>query len=66
MRVHRHHDVQPPIDIAIIDRLVDEAAADLMQEAGFPPGVFNVVQGDKEAVDALLAELTHLWEQRNR
>jgi malonate-semialdehyde dehydrogenase (acetylating)/methylmalonate-semialdehyde dehydrogenase len=28
--------------------------ADLMREAGFPPGVFNVVQGDKEAVDALL------------
>jgi malonate-semialdehyde dehydrogenase (acetylating)/methylmalonate-semialdehyde dehydrogenase len=30
-------------------------AAELMREAGFPPGVFNVVQGDKEAVDALLA-----------
>ena len=29
--------------------------ADLMLEAGFPPGVFNVVQGDKLAVDALLA-----------
>ncbi|WP_151703630.1 CoA-acylating methylmalonate-semialdehyde dehydrogenase [Nitrincola alkalilacustris] len=29
--------------------------ADLMKEAGFPDGVFNVVQGDKEAVDALLA-----------
>lgn len=28
--------------------------AELMKEAGFPPGVFNVVQGDKEAVDALL------------
>ncbi len=28
--------------------------ADLMQEAGFPDGVFNVVQGDKVAVDALL------------
>ncbi len=28
--------------------------ADLMKEAGFPAGVFNVVQGDKEAVDALL------------
>jgi hypothetical protein len=24
-------------------------------EAGLPDGVFNVVQGDKEAVDALLA-----------
>jgi len=28
---------------------------DLMKQAGFPDGVFNVVQGDKEAVDALLA-----------
>ncbi|MFK7836918.1 MAG: CoA-acylating methylmalonate-semialdehyde dehydrogenase [Sulfitobacter sp.] len=29
--------------------------AALMKEAGFPDGVFNVVQGDKVAVDALLA-----------
>lgn len=29
--------------------------ADLMEEAGFPKGVFNVVQGDKDAVDALLS-----------
>lgn len=29
--------------------------AELMREAGFPKGVFNVVQGDKTAVDALLA-----------
>jgi malonate-semialdehyde dehydrogenase (acetylating)/methylmalonate-semialdehyde dehydrogenase len=28
--------------------------ADLWQRAGLPDGVFNVVQGDKEAVDALL------------
>ena len=28
--------------------------ADLMKEAGFPDGVFNVIQGDKEAVDAIL------------
>ncbi|WP_417794007.1 CoA-acylating methylmalonate-semialdehyde dehydrogenase [Terasakiella pusilla] len=28
--------------------------ADLMKEAGFPDGVFNVVQGDKVAVDALI------------
>ncbi len=29
--------------------------ADLLKQAGLPDGVFNVVQGDKEAVDALLA-----------
>ncbi len=28
--------------------------AKLMQEAGFPKGVFNIVQGDKVAVDAIL------------
>ncbi len=28
--------------------------ADLLQQAGLPDGVFNVVQGDKAAVDALL------------
>ena len=28
--------------------------ADLLKKAGLPDGVFNVVQGDKEAVDALL------------
>jgi malonate-semialdehyde dehydrogenase (acetylating)/methylmalonate-semialdehyde dehydrogenase len=27
---------------------------DLFQEAGFPPGVLNVVHGDKETVDAIL------------
>src|SRR5690348_16096952 len=29
--------------------------AELLLEAGLPPGVFNVVHGDKEAVDAILA-----------
>jgi len=28
--------------------------AELLQEAGLPPGVLNIVHGDKEAVDALL------------
>ena len=29
--------------------------ADMVQRAGFPDGVFNVVQGDREAVETLLA-----------
>ena len=29
--------------------------AELLDQAGLPPGVFNVVQGDKTAVDAILA-----------
>jgi malonate-semialdehyde dehydrogenase (acetylating)/methylmalonate-semialdehyde dehydrogenase len=37
-----------------LDPSVSLLIADLMQQAGFPDGVFNVVQGDKEAVDALL------------
>ncbi len=28
--------------------------ADMLSQAGLPPGVFNVVHGDKEAVDAIL------------
>ncbi|HKD47971.1 MAG TPA: CoA-acylating methylmalonate-semialdehyde dehydrogenase [Rhizomicrobium sp.] len=38
-----------------IDPTPSLIAAELMREAGFPKGVFNVVQGDKEAVDAILA-----------
>ncbi|HEX5268249.1 MAG TPA: CoA-acylating methylmalonate-semialdehyde dehydrogenase [Acidimicrobiales bacterium] len=30
--------------------------AELVQEAGIPDGVFNVVQGDREAVEAILAD----------
>jgi malonate-semialdehyde dehydrogenase (acetylating)/methylmalonate-semialdehyde dehydrogenase len=30
-------------------------AAELLRQAGLPDGVFNVIQGDKEAVDALIA-----------
>ena len=33
-----------------------QVLARLLAEAGLPPGVFNVVNGDREAVDALLAE----------
>ena len=36
------------------DPSVSLAIADLWQQAGLPDGVFNVVNGDKEAVDALL------------
>ena len=30
--------------------------AELLTEAGLPPGVFNVINGDREAVDALLTD----------
>ena len=30
--------------------------AELLSEAGLPPGVFNVVNGDREAVDTLLTD----------
>ena len=36
------------------DPSVSLLLADLLTQAGLPDGVFNVVQGDKEAVDALL------------
>ena len=37
-----------------IDPSVSLLMAELLSQAGLPDGVFNVVQGDKEAVDALL------------
>lgn len=37
------------------DPSVSLLLAELLTQAGLPAGVFNVVQGDKEAVDALLA-----------
>jgi malonate-semialdehyde dehydrogenase (acetylating)/methylmalonate-semialdehyde dehydrogenase len=37
-----------------IDPSASLLMAELLKEAGLPDGVFNVVQGDKEAVDALL------------
>ncbi len=36
------------------DPSVNLLAAELLAEAGLPDGVFNIVHGDKEAVDALL------------
>lgn len=35
------------------DPVVQMYLADLIQEAGFPPGVFNLVNGAKEAVEAI-------------
>jgi malonate-semialdehyde dehydrogenase (acetylating)/methylmalonate-semialdehyde dehydrogenase len=40
------------------DPSVSLLLAELRNEAGLPDGVFNVVQGDKEAVDALIANPT--------
>lgn len=37
------------------DPTVSQMAAELFADAGLPDGVFNVVHGDKESVDALLA-----------
>ena len=37
------------------DPSVSLLLADLLRQAGLPDGAFNVVQGDREAVDALLA-----------
>ena len=37
------------------DPSVSLLLADLLRQAGLPDGVFNVVQGDREAVEALLA-----------
>ena len=36
------------------DHAVPLMLGELMLEAGAPPGILNVVNGDKEAVDALL------------
>ncbi len=40
------------------DPSVSLLLAEMLQDAGLPDGVFNVVQGDKVAVDALLAHPT--------
>ena len=37
-----------------IDPSASLMIAELFKQAGLPDGVFNVVQGDKEAVDALI------------
>jgi malonate-semialdehyde dehydrogenase (acetylating)/methylmalonate-semialdehyde dehydrogenase len=38
------------------DPLASLLLGDLLKQAGVPDGVFNVVQGDKEAVDAILTD----------
>lgn len=38
-----------------LDPTAPMLTAELMSEAGFPDGVFNVVNGDKDAVDCLIA-----------
>ncbi|MDQ6880495.1 MAG: CoA-acylating methylmalonate-semialdehyde dehydrogenase [Pseudomonadota bacterium] len=38
-----------------LDPTASMMMAELLKQAGLPDGVFNVVQGDKDAVDALLA-----------
>jgi malonate-semialdehyde dehydrogenase (acetylating) / methylmalonate-semialdehyde dehydrogenase len=38
------------------DPSVSLLLADLLRQAGLPAGAFNVVQGDREAVDAILAD----------
>jgi malonate-semialdehyde dehydrogenase (acetylating)/methylmalonate-semialdehyde dehydrogenase len=42
------------------------AAGRLLKEAGLPDGVFNVVNGDKEAVDAILEHPGHQGGQLRR
>jgi malonate-semialdehyde dehydrogenase (acetylating)/methylmalonate-semialdehyde dehydrogenase len=37
------------------DPSVSLLLADLLRQAGLPPGAFNVIQGDRESVDALIA-----------
>ena len=40
--------------------------AELWQQAGLPPGVFTVLQGDREAVEALLEPPGHRRDQLRR
>ena len=47
------------------DPSVPMRLAELFLEAGLPPGVFNVVNGDKVAVDAILANETIKAVQRS-
>eukprot|EP00903_Cladosiphon_okamuranus_P004411 g4409.t1 len=51
------HRLQNGLGSAGFNNLLEDcktAPADLIKKAGFPDGVFNVVQGDKSAVDCLL------------
>ena len=67
--VRRRHRVRQhlhPEAVARRTRRVPVRLAELMMEAGAPAGVLNVVHGDKEAVDAILAPSGHQGGQLRR
>ena len=46
------------------DPSTSQLVAEMLSEAGLPDGVFNVVHGDKEAVDALITHPEEAWSSR--